>query len=226
MDTPVYRFEPQDYEVVYEPAEDTFLLLDALEDEQDTIKGRQPLLCVEIGPGSGVLISAIAKCFPGGQTHCIAFDINPAACRMTRRTSQLNQVAVDVVNMDLLGGLHSHSVDLLIFNPPYVPTQPIDGSLEEHAETFRSDGGQALIHSWAGGIDGMMVTNRVLNDLDRVLSPVGVFYLLLVKENNPDSILDKVHRQGFLGKTIKERRIRGEHLYVLRIERKPGETKS
>uniref|UniRef100_A0AAG5D9U0 Methyltransferase HEMK2 n=1 Tax=Anopheles atroparvus TaxID=41427 RepID=A0AAG5D9U0_ANOAO len=224
METPVYKFEPEDYDDVYEPAEDTFLLLDALEDEQEAIKNRKPLLCVEIGPGSGVVISAIGKCFPAGQTHCMAFDINPAACRMTHRTSQLNRVSVDAVNMDLLGGLQSHAVDLLVFNPPYVPTQPSDdGSLEEHADEFRSAGGRALIHSWAGGTDGRAVTDRMLSDLERVLSPAGVLYLLLLKENNPDEVLENVRRSGFLGQIIKERRIRGEHLFVLRIERKRSE---
>jgi release factor glutamine methyltransferase len=45
-----------DYEHVYEPAEDTFVLLDALEADADVLKSgalggasRKPRLCVEIG---------------------------------------------------------------------------------------------------------------------------------------------------------------------------------
>ncbi|XP_052864561.1 uncharacterized protein LOC128271161 [Anopheles cruzii] len=221
MQTPIYKFEPTDYDVVYEPAEDTFLLLDALEDELPDIVRRQPLLCVEIGPGSGVIITALRQSLSLASKevppHCLGFDINPAACRMTHRTSALNGAAVDAVNSDLLGSLRSHSVDLLVFNPPYVPTQPpaSSDSLEEHIDEFRRS--EQLTHSWAGGIDGRAVTDRVVADLKRVLAPGGVLYLLLVKENKPQEVLRCVERLGFRGNIVKERRIRGEHLFVLRI---------
>ncbi|XP_049282869.1 methyltransferase N6AMT1 [Anopheles funestus] len=220
METPVFKFEPQDSDTVYEPAEDSFLLLDALEDELDVIKARKPLLCVEIGPGSGVLIVALEKHLPMGTSHFIGFDINPNACRMTQKTSQLNGSSVDVVNMDLLAGLRPECVDLLVFNPPYVPTQPTVDSLEEHIDQFHLTGeDQNLVHAWAGGVNGRIVIDRVLADLHRLLSPEGIFYLLLLKENKPAEVLKQLQRTKFRGRIIKERRIRGEHLYVLRIER-------
>lgn len=38
-----------DYRNVYEPAEDTFLFLDALEKEKEFLEGRDPTICLEIG---------------------------------------------------------------------------------------------------------------------------------------------------------------------------------
>ncbi|XP_049536562.1 methyltransferase N6AMT1 [Anopheles darlingi] len=220
MDTPIYQFEPKDYDLVYEPAEDTFLLLDALEDELEDIKARWPLVCVEVGPGSGLLITAIRKCLLHAPL-CLGVDINPAACRMTLKTSGLNSAPVDAVNMDLLAGLRPHCVDLLVFNPPYVPTGEVEGSLEEHVDEFRS-GPSPIIHSWAGGADGRVVTDRLLGDLERILAPDGVLYLLLLKENRPAEVIRWMEQRGFRGTIIKERRIRGEHLFVLRIDSSPG----
>uniref|UniRef100_A0A182NEJ9 Methyltransferase HEMK2 n=1 Tax=Anopheles dirus TaxID=7168 RepID=A0A182NEJ9_9DIPT len=221
METPVFKFESRDYDTVYEPSEDTFLLLDALEEELEEITAREPLLCVEIGPGSGVVIVALSKHLPAGTGHFIGFDINANACRMTQKTCLLNGCSpVDVVNMDLLAGLRPGCVDLLVFNPPYVPTQPTADSLEEHIAEFHiASDNKLLVHAWAGGADGRAVTDRVLADLDRILSPGGLFYLLLLKENKPQEVLERVSSENFRGKIIKERRIRGEHLYVLRIER-------
>jgi hypothetical protein len=38
-----------DYEHIYEPAEDSFIFLDALEEDADDLRQLQPDVCVEIG---------------------------------------------------------------------------------------------------------------------------------------------------------------------------------
>ncbi|XP_062548947.1 uncharacterized protein LOC134213686 [Armigeres subalbatus] len=220
MQTPVYKFQPEDHDNVYEPAEDSFLLLDALEDELEALEQLRPLVCVELGPGSGIIVTALSKAFGNCVSYCIGVDINPRACRVTKRTGQLNDCQVEVINMDLLGGLRDGCVDLLVFNPPYVPTADADScELEGRIGEFSAEG-HNLVKSWAGGFDGMVVTKRVLKDLDRILSKDGVFYLLLLKENRPLKVIDFLKIEGFIGKIIKERKIRGEHLFVLKVSRK------
>ena len=69
----------------------------------------------------------------------------------------LYQVLLEPICTDLTGGLRlSGRVDVLVFNPPYVPTPSEEVGL----------GGIAA--SWAGGIDGRQVTDRLLP-----LVPVG-----------------------------------------------------
>ncbi|XP_058815250.1 uncharacterized protein LOC131678857 [Topomyia yanbarensis] len=219
METPLFQFNPADRDLVYEPAEDTFLLLDALEDELAAMKRLRPLVSLEIGCGSGVVISALAKALGNASGCFLGVDINPHACRMTRKTAEVNHCDLNVINMDLLNGFRPGLIDLLVFNPPYVPTCGEPGErLEEQIEQFGAEG-YDLVKSWAGGLDGMVVTNKILNELDRLLSPVGVFYLLLLRENKPTEIIRRLESEHFKVNIVKERKIRGEHLFVLKVAR-------
>ena len=72
----------------------------------------------------------------------------------------LSQVRIDPVTCDLVAPLLPrllHHVDVLIFNPPYVPTE------EEEALNAQVQGD--IAGAWAGGFDGMAITNRLLDDL-------------------------------------------------------------
>lgn len=51
-----------------------------------------------------------------------------------------------------------HQVDLLVFNPPYVPT------FEDEA-TMAQDG-RDIAGAWAGGADGMAITDQLLKNVD------------------------------------------------------------
>lgn len=231
METPKYsHLSSKDFDHVYEPAEDSFLLLDALEDELSHLIDKKPQICVEIGPGSGIIISALAKYLNYQKNGFFAVDINKFACIATKKTASENAVNVEVLNMDLLSFLKPNCIDLLVFNPPYVPTSADEHSEKPEANKFydkdceeifssRSDDQKMLIKSWAGGADGCEIINRVILDLKNILAPDGIFYLLLLKENKPEKIKQFLVDEGFVVSQIKERKIPGEHLFVLKIVR-------
>ena len=55
-----------------------------------------------------------------------------------------------------------NTVDILLFNPPYVPT--------ESEEAYYAQSEMTLPGSWAGGTDGMQVTDLFLPDVPASLA--------------------------------------------------------
>jgi release factor glutamine methyltransferase len=141
---------------VYEPAEDSYLLIDAARGE---IAGSdRRLRIIEIGTGSGIVTAAMMRDAP--EHIYAATDISPhaVACAKANR--------VPVVRADLFSGIGGQ-FDLIIFNSPYLPTAPAE----------RVDGW--LDRAWNGGDDGRAVINRFLEHAPAFLADGGRVLLLL-----------------------------------------------
>ncbi|BBG24428.1 HemK2/MTQ2 family protein methyltransferase [Sulfuracidifex tepidarius] len=113
---------------VYEPAEDTELILSLIQVE----KGEK---VIEIGSGTGILSIFAAK--SGGKV--IAVDVNPFAAESTLCSAGLNNVDIDVINGDMFSPLREGKFDVAIFNPPYLPFEEYDTWIQ---------------FSWSGGKSG------------------------------------------------------------------------
>ncbi|WVO13503.1 hypothetical protein L204_101124 [Cryptococcus depauperatus] len=202
----------KDYENVYEPAEDSFILLDALEADVEELRSLKPSICLEIGSGSGIVSAFLTNLLGNGNSYNISTDINLYACSTTSRTGTANQLILDPVACDLVLPFLprlAKKIDVLIFNPPYVPT---DSHELQSTQGKRDIGG-----AWAGGLDGMDVTNRVLSLLPQLLSFNGCMYLVAIQENNILEISSMMLSLGLQTKEILRRRAGREHLLVLRI---------
>lgn len=188
-----------DYETVYEPSEDSFLLLDALEKEQATLSARfHDKLCIvcELGPGSGIVTTfMIQNEIPSrNQSIYLAADISLWALEATKDTAEYNGCGgayLDPLRSDLASCLKAREVDLLVFNPPYVPTEcvPDRPGTEE-------DNGAWLDLALVGGEDGMVVTARLLEQLDIILSARGVAYILFCARNKPEEVAQSMRDKG------------------------------
>ncbi|KAG0366336.1 HemK methyltransferase member 2 [Gamsiella multidivaricata] len=195
----------QDYEYIYEPAEDTFLFLDAFEDEAPFLKDLDPTISLEIGSGSGCVTAFVGKIL--GESSCY---INPRAARATKGTAKQNQLSVDVIETHLTDGLLPRlegQIDLMYFNPPYVltPSEEV--------------GSHSVEASWAGGIDGREVIDEFLPYVKRLLSSKGAFYLVVVNENKPDEIREIMKQDGFDSSVVKTRLAGREKLLILKFIR-------
>ncbi|GLB36470.1 putative methyltransferase [Lyophyllum shimeji] len=207
----------KDYDTVYEPAEDTFLLLDALEADEQQLKSLHPTISLEIGSGSGCVTSFIGKIL-GPSVLYLCTDINPHACRCTLSTGAQNDVALDAINGSFANPLSArlkHAVDIVLFNPPYVPTVPYEASAAQ--------GARGIEGAWAGGLDGMSVTDVFLECVEELISDRGRFYLVAVAENNIPEIRERMRtRHGLQSEIVLSRRAGRERLSVLKFVRDPS----
>lgn len=201
----------QHYNQVYEPSDDTYLLCDALLQESTSFLCSlpQPLRCLELGSGSGTVITYLAQLLTSLdiKSSFLAIDINPIACEVTKQTARCNNCHVDVVQADLVSTIRPRSIDILLFNPPYVPTPNEEIS------------GTGIEVSWAGGEDGRVVIDRLLPMVSSVLSATGVFYMILVEENKPKEVVRELGDLGFASNIVLKRRASNELLMVLKAIR-------
>ena len=140
--------------LVYRPAEDSLLLLDAI-----SLDPGERFL--EVGTGTGLIALHAAR---GGRA--VATDANREAVRLARANARRNDLPLGVVLTHLMASLRG-PFDVVAFNPPYLEGPPRDD----------------LDRAWQGGHQGSDVALRFLADLERVLAPEGRSYLLLSQAN-------------------------------------------
>ena len=182
---------PFDPGQVYSPEADTFLLLDAARAE---VKPGDRVL--EVGTGSGYIAAELVR-----SCTIVATDINPhAACCAS-------DCGVDVVRGDLFSGIRS-TFDLILFNPPYLPTQQ-DERIDDWLE-----------YALDGGASGRGVIERFAAEVDHVLAPGGRILLLISSLTGFDEVCELFVRNGFSVERVLQQTVEDEELYVLRIQRK------
>ncbi len=100
----------------YSPSEDTFLLADIL----DRYPAKQSL---EIGVGRGLITTALAK----KSDYVVGVDISTEAIKETQRVLAKLELLqhVDLVIADGPPPLSQRTFDLIVFNPPYLPSENI-----------------------------------------------------------------------------------------------------
>lgn len=119
-------------------------------------------LVLEVGCGLG--LAAITAAREGARVA--ASDLNPFALREVRDRARERGIAVDPVRTDLLEGLGRF--DVVMFNPPYLPTSPDQVDPDPWHQ-----------RAVDGGPDGLEVVRRFLAALPDHLRPGGRAYLLV-----------------------------------------------
>lgn len=167
-------------EKVYEPAEDTFLLVEYLKVEEEVV--------LDVGTGCGVLAVLAAK----KARKVVATDINPYAIKCAKKNAKKNRVE-DKIEFRL-GDLFQpigpdETFDLILFNSPYLPSQPY----EERTWVGKS---------WAGGLNGRKVIDRFISNAPEFLKSDGKISLVQSSLSDIEKTVDIFGKSGLKARVV------------------------
>jgi len=178
---------------VYQPAEDSGLLAKAVIESLV-----EPELVLEVGTGSGWVAEQVDD---HTDARVIGSDLNPHATRQARERG------VEAVRADLLEPFADDVFDAVLFNPPYLPTDP-DNEWNDWME-----------HALSGGEDGRRLIVPFINDVGRVLAPGGEVYLLVSSLTGYDIVVELAENAGFVVEEVAQESYPFEVLSILRLSR-------
>ena len=181
---------------VYDPAEDSFLLADNLD-----IKQGDKVL--DIGCGSGIQSLVAAK--KGAKV--IAVDINPEAVKNTKiNAADLDlEDLIQVRQSNLFENVPETDFDVIIFNPPYLPS---GGGLNN-----------ALSKAWDGGKTGREIISDFLKEAKKHLKKGGKIFFVISSITGKEEVEKTLKEAGYKSKVIASQKMFFEELFVFEAER-------
>ena len=119
---------------------------------------------LDIGTGSGCVAVALAKLLPDAKIT--ATDISESALIVARRNAVSNGVNVEFLHGSLFKPLAGRCYDLIVSNPPYIPSADIAG-LDPEVRDFDPTG------ALDGGTDGLKIYRTLIPEAAAHLNPAG-----------------------------------------------------
>ncbi|HEY4743672.1 MAG TPA: peptide chain release factor N(5)-glutamine methyltransferase, partial [Desulfuromonadaceae bacterium] len=142
---------------------------------------------LDIGAGSGCIAVALAKQLP--EATVVAVDISSAALAVARRNAEKHGVSIEFLAGSLLEPVAGRRFDLVVSNPPYIPTGDIAGlepEVRDHEPRGALDGG-------ADGLDAY----RILVPAARACLNPGGWLLVEMGICQADAVAALFRQSGF-----------------------------
>lgn len=119
---------------------------------------------LDIGTGSGCIAVTLAKELP--EAVVTAVDVSSEALAVAVRNAERNGVVIEFMQGSLLEPVAGRKFDLIVSNPPYIPTSDIAG-LEPEVRDFDPAG------ALDGGKDGLDIYRQLIPSALEHLPPGG-----------------------------------------------------
>lgn len=169
------------------PRQDTEILV---EEAQKRIHAGMDAL--DLCTGSGCIIVSLSKYAP---IHAAASDISAQALKTAKENAKRHGVTVDFIESDLFEGITSR-YDIIVSNPPYIPTEEIKTLMPEVREfepCLALDGKE----------DGLFFYRKIIREANSHLKPDG-FLLLEIGCGQGKDVACLMEAEGYKEITIRK----------------------
>ena len=173
---------------VYAPQHDSQLLIEAMT-RSGVVSGRR---VVDLCTGSGVIAIAAAQL---GARTVTAFDICPKAVGCATDNAAEAGVAVDARLGTWADALEAGPFDVVLSNPPYVPTSP-----DAHLEEIPEEAGPAT--AWNAGLDGRQVLNPLCDSAAELLTDTGTMLIVQSEFSDTQQSLRRLRSAGLRAEVV------------------------
>jgi len=156
-----YQFKVTDQALI--PRFETEELVANVLIQYDTYFENQSIDVVDVGTGSGCLAIALAK--EESRLNVVATDISEDALALAKENASLIGADITFLQGDMLEPVFGRKFDMLVSNPPYIPSDEVVDDIimnnEPHIALF-------------GGKDGLKYIRQIIRDSKKVLKPKAV----------------------------------------------------
>jgi release factor glutamine methyltransferase len=178
---------------VYEPAEDTFILLENLRVERSD-------RVLEIGTGTGIIAIKASM----NSRMVVATDINPYAIECATENIIVNKsFNIEIRKGNLFEPVKGEKFDLILFNTPYLPTDDKEKINDE------------LNAAWDGGVDGRMLIDRFIEGLPHYFNQGGIVQMVQSSLSDVNMTLKKLENLGFKVSVTARKKVFFEEIAVI-----------
>jgi release factor glutamine methyltransferase len=162
---------------VFQPHSDARLLAAAMRERGLAVGGR----VLEVFTGSGAIAVAAAR---EGASEVTVVDVSRRALASAWMNARRNGARVRVRRGDLFAPVAGERFDLILANPPYVPSP--DDALPS----------AGAARAWEGGGDGRLLLDRLCAEAPAHLNPGGTLLLVQSSICGEQSTLDRLEAAG------------------------------
>jgi len=211
-----------DYKNVYSPSDDTYMALDYFKSRIDStnldgIKLSKIRNILDLGTGTGIFaifFQLVKNKFQNFNPNIYASDILEEAIKC----AELNQIENGIDNKilfiksDLFKLFPNHlkaSFNIMIFNPPYLPS----------SQLMKKEEKEVIDYSWDGGSKGY---ETLINFLKSAVSYLNLknehyIYCITSSRTNLKSLNKEIINLGYENEIVGEKHIFFEDLYINRL---------
>ncbi|MFX1314391.1 MAG: HemK2/MTQ2 family protein methyltransferase [Promethearchaeota archaeon] len=215
-----------DFENVYYPSDDTFLLIDYFkqnvnENYFDGIKVNQIKNILDLGTGTGIIaifFQLIKQKISNFNPKIYASDILEEALICAKINEKLNSIENEIIFLksDLFESFPmslKNTFDVVIFNPPYLPSLDLDVEKERK---------KSIDYSWNGGKKGYEILLKFIDQVKNYLYLQNSSYIYFISSSrvNLHDLIDIIKQKGFENEILNKKHIFFEDIILNRLNLK------